>query len=1170
MDPITITTTVITLAAFIKDLIDVGQNIKRSIEKVGENRRRIRGLVDDILGTLAQLANLSRGHEDSFHVQELLNALGDLKADMLHVLSVAKKISAPEPRSGFRGLQSQIKGWLERDDIEAQVKHLNKHVKKCYIQFTAFSAARIEHASARIENTSVRVEQRLIVNSVEQQAKLQHLEGMMARMLVHTQFGQNVVNQTMEIIASDPRHRTLESQYLSVQVMRLLDSLEKCTTAHLFHAKTPYWDPIKPLPLIFLRPTSKAGVLHNILGVVLQIKHSPTQLSLRDIANMLLNLGVKLSSLGVQSEAKASDTFSVKLFRYLASGENGVGALPQFADALCKLSRRYRYELRHDLAVDASRQSVELCHFLSESAPDVDNRVLFLTASNIHSSNLRAAGQIDAAMSVARDALGICRSLLPKTLEFASTRPDWASQYPEYEFQAGQCAESFFYLSRALSGASRHREAFLTSKEGLEVVARFAGAIPPPSGSDIDAFFNHMCNMAEAGELDVNFLADVVILYNNLSHIYPQKFSKAFLLVLYARAYFSNPQAVAIRDLRLFLEPSSGSPPPIMDDFSTSAPWIDDEVVESIIHARYALKSHLGLDVIQCFIAHLIQTHFGIAIQVLRRKVSSLIMEPVVDWATCQSTVYYTHGAFSDYSSWRVLADLVDYSRKSIDFSLSSPMNWSFNNFLWNYCSILLQTPGLSDALAITEDAVRYNLSRTTPPTTKVDWLRLQALVLADMGRFAEAETVLHDAEKRWNSPKPHWLLTVVKSSILRQTGRVDQALLLLENSTSSIANGTSAIVTQRMHWRLYFLFSDLSSTQLDVGQTQNALETAEKAVIKCRELQLSHPHTVQPWIAVAYALSNCLAAVGRTDEGLRAGQEAAAIYAGPLWRGFYPWGYRPQEFASKAYHTLSLRLATSRHPGEALINAEKAVEEYRKLVFLAVRHTPSLASGLQNLASRLWDVDRRNDSITTLKEAISLLRRVVDQLPHHLPALADALEQLAEYLSAQGDVAGASAAASECAVIQERLTHLPVSVEGEAEAESDSEFWDAEEGSGSTCEEIVQGAALAVAAHSEQELRLGEIAPIQADSEEIVRSPLEAQVAGVSPMPESETSSPGLAQEGGAVKEQAEELRIEKVRDIGTRFEMKIELKGSPLDVVWCVLVAVLGAGLALALARK
>jgi hypothetical protein len=55
---------------------------------------------------------------------------------MLHVLSVAQKISAPEPRSGFRGLQSQLKSWLEREDVEAQVKRLNKHVKKCYMQFT--------------------------------------------------------------------------------------------------------------------------------------------------------------------------------------------------------------------------------------------------------------------------------------------------------------------------------------------------------------------------------------------------------------------------------------------------------------------------------------------------------------------------------------------------------------------------------------------------------------------------------------------------------------------------------------------------------------------------------------------------------------------------------------------------------------------------------------------------------------------------------------------------------------------------------------------------------------------------------------------------------------------------------------------------------------------------
>ncbi|KAJ7112902.1 hypothetical protein C8R44DRAFT_881952 [Mycena epipterygia] len=80
VDPITATTTLITLATFIKDLIDLGQSIQHSIEKVTENRRRIRDLTNDVLHTLGDLANLSRGHEDEFETPALLSALGNLKA----------------------------------------------------------------------------------------------------------------------------------------------------------------------------------------------------------------------------------------------------------------------------------------------------------------------------------------------------------------------------------------------------------------------------------------------------------------------------------------------------------------------------------------------------------------------------------------------------------------------------------------------------------------------------------------------------------------------------------------------------------------------------------------------------------------------------------------------------------------------------------------------------------------------------------------------------------------------------------------------------------------------------------------------------------------------------------------------------------------------------------
>ncbi|KAJ7226295.1 hypothetical protein C8J57DRAFT_1585851 [Mycena rebaudengoi] len=1157
-DPITITTTIITLATFIKDLIDVGQNIRRSIEKVGENRRRIREVVDDILGTLAQLANLSRGREDSFQAQELLDALGNLKADMLHVLSVAQKISAPEPRSGFRGLQSQFKGWLEREDVEVQVKRLNKHVKKCYIQFTAFSAARIEHTSARIENTSarientsVRVEQRLIINSVEHQAKLQRLEGMMTRVLVQTQFGHDVVNRTMEIVAS---------------AMHLVDAFRKYTTSAYFRSETPHWDPVEePQKIVFLRPKSDLHILQKILTVMLQIKDHPTALSTKYATEILLNLGAELSSLRMQSEAMAADALAVQVFRHLASGENFAGSLPRLAFALERLSDQYQYQLRHELAVQAGEQSVYWCHVASEGEPDADNRALLLMSLNTHSTGLRAAGQIDAAIAVAQEALVLCRALLPETFQMASTEPDWALQYPEYEFRAYKCVQSFFCLSDALSDASRHREAFLASKEGLEVVARFAGAIGPPSGSNIDAFFNHMCKMAEAGDLPQDSLADAVILYGRLSRIYTREFLEKFLLILYAHAYFFSHDTAAIKDLRLFLEPSYKSPPPIMDK-CTSLSWIDGWVVENAVRAYYR---GVGFDAIQIFIAHLIQMHFEIAIPVLRERVPS----PNDNWFSHGITFNRTSRVIMELSHRERLlvlesfAELVVYARKSIHSSLSLSKKADLTEFLSSYCDMLRQTVGcLSDALAISQDAVR---SQTTPPSHEANWhefywLGLQALVLADMGRFPEAEFILRDAAQSRpyddDDPSLGCLFTVVESFFLRQTGRKRQAVVLLKRRTSHLKSEED--VDTLIECVYYFLLSDLSSTQLEVGKTQAAFETAESTVIKCRELRTSHPHELQPQLAVAHALiaqSNCFAALGRAEEGLAAAQEAAAIYAGPPWRGFCPAYYRPQEFSSTAFHTLSLRLATLGHRDEALVNAEKAVEEYRELVSLAIGHTPPLAVGLRNLASRLWDVGRFDESIIALKEATSLLRGVADQLPHHFPTLADALEQLAEYLSVRGDAEGSSTTASECALIRERL----VSKEGETEAESDSEFWDAEQGSGPSGEEVVsEGAALAVTAQTESDHGC-RISPSQA--EEIQLSPPESAGASAS-MVEPETSP--AAQQGVAPKEQAEVPAAEKI-DVGKRFKIKIELESSPLDVVW-ILLALLGLGWALALLRK
>ncbi|KAJ7791252.1 hypothetical protein B0H14DRAFT_3890770 [Mycena olivaceomarginata] len=135
MDPLTITTTIMTLASFINELIEVGESIRRSIEKVNENRRQIRELTEDVVRVLYDLAKLTKGHEDTFRGPELLSALESLKAEMFYVHSKCCKISSVQ-LPGLRGVRSQFKAWRKRNNLEENIGHLKEHVSKCYSQFT--------------------------------------------------------------------------------------------------------------------------------------------------------------------------------------------------------------------------------------------------------------------------------------------------------------------------------------------------------------------------------------------------------------------------------------------------------------------------------------------------------------------------------------------------------------------------------------------------------------------------------------------------------------------------------------------------------------------------------------------------------------------------------------------------------------------------------------------------------------------------------------------------------------------------------------------------------------------------------------------------------------------------------------------------------------------------
>ncbi|KAJ6488359.1 hypothetical protein DFH09DRAFT_1455652, partial [Mycena vulgaris] len=173
--------------------------------------------------------------------------------------------------------------------------------------------------------------------------------------------------------------------------------------------------------------------------------------------------------------------------------------------------------------------------------------------------------------------------------------------------------------------------------------------------------------------------------------------------------------------------------------------------------------------------------------------------------------------------------------------------------------------------------------------------------------------------------------------------------------------------------------------------------------------------------------LSNCLAAVGRNHEALAVSEEATSRYKlNVSWMQAGLYVLRREELGANAFSASSLRLATSGQLEAALLNAEKAIELYRESVSLTPRLLPTLASSLQNLASILWNVGRRDECISACDEAVSIMRKVADNETYFLGALGEALDQLARYLAEKGDTERAAAARSESSEVRNKIALLP------------------------------------------------------------------------------------------------------------------------------------------------
>ncbi|KAJ7855177.1 hypothetical protein B0H14DRAFT_743488 [Mycena olivaceomarginata] len=145
----------ITIATFVKDLVELGRNIKDSIDQVGENKEQHSRLRDEVTGTLNGLVGVTRGFGNAQPSLELSTALEDLKSHLERIHNKSKKASQPT---------CWFKSWWNRRKIDQEVKRLNELKDSFHEQFTLFSTARIEgkadqivDTTAQIQNTAVEI-----------------------------------------------------------------------------------------------------------------------------------------------------------------------------------------------------------------------------------------------------------------------------------------------------------------------------------------------------------------------------------------------------------------------------------------------------------------------------------------------------------------------------------------------------------------------------------------------------------------------------------------------------------------------------------------------------------------------------------------------------------------------------------------------------------------------------------------------------------------------------------------------------------------------------------------------------------------------------------------------------------------------------------------------------
>jgi hypothetical protein len=214
---------------------------------------------------------------------------------------------------------------------------------------------------------------------------------------------------------------------------------------------------------------------------------------------------------------------------------------------------------------------------------------------------------------------------------------------------------------------------------------------------------------------------------------------------------------------------------------------------------------------------------------------------------------------------------------------------------------------------------------------------------------------------------------------------------------------------------------ASVSIAQSEVGQREEALQTAQEAVRLRRELARDNRDAFLPDLASSLNnLANLQSEMGQREEALQTAQEALALRRELAQRNrdaFLP-------NLAGSLNNLAIRQSEMGQREEALQTAQEALKLYREL---AQRNRdaflPNLAKSLNNLANLQSATGQREEALQTAQEALAFQRELAQRnRDAFLPNLAKSLNNLANQQSAVGQREEALHTAQEALALQREL----------------------------------------------------------------------------------------------------------------------------------------------------